>query len=368
MKIELSDINDRLDAIPNVLYRGIVIDYETLKNYHFSGVQLTPPYEPLIDNQGRKVVGDGNEYGVYMTDNLKVAKDYYANSSNKSKNNSLIKDLEINHQILSIPSVGIVYTINTRGLEVRRPFITPGLTSHYNNGIVGHEFISDSIPPENYTVSQIMIGRDFLHDEELIECSNILLAEKQTREKVEIRKYRLELFVNELSAISLEKIKHFTEKEQIIFRDIFGENGAKFILERDVDFSQSKGIIQYLINKFYNGHLSKTDWDSLAYIEELKSKLYKTQYPQNTDNILEILSNEIAENYARRKSFIERKKNNGEIANTRSFDIRTMRMNKIYNIILACQELTKSNRQDNDRSIESNQISSENTNIPGKAR
>jgi len=140
----------------------------------------------------------------------------------------------------------------------------------------------------------------------------------------------LELFANELRTLPPEKIRTFAETEQMIFRDIFGEGGVKFTLPNKIDVSKVDGIIKYLISKFYNGHLSKIDWNSLIYIEQLKSKLYKSGSPQNVDSILEILSNDIAENVARRNAFIERKTNNGETANTRAFDLRNQQMNEIY--------------------------------------
>lgn len=344
MEIQTNNINDKLNEIPNYLYKGVVIDYQTLKNYHFFGIELTPPYEPLIDSNGRKVVGDGNEYGIYMSDNLKVARDYYGNSNTMHRNTTLVGSPTIGNnpgQTLSIPSVGIVYKINSRGINAHRPWITSYLKALENNGTEGREFIAEVIPPQNYNVVNIMIGRDFLHDEEFVECTNISLAEKQTKEKMEMRKYRLELFANELKTIPLDKTRTFTEREQIIFRDIFGENGIKFSNSNDIDISKADGIIKYLITKYYNGHLSKMDLDSLIYVEQLKDKLSKSPYPENIDSILAILSNDIKENINRRNAFVERKKINGEFANTRNFDLKNKRMNEVYNIVLDCLAKTQ---------------------------
>ena len=71
--------NDR----PEYLYRGMCIKYEDLKNFTFSGIDMELPYEPYIDSQGNKTVHDGNEYGIYMSDNPKVAKSVYGNASHK---------------------------------------------------------------------------------------------------------------------------------------------------------------------------------------------------------------------------------------------------------------------------------------------
>ena len=55
---------------PSVLYRGIKVDYNSLQNFKFFGVDLKVNYAPIINQYGRKTVTDGNEYGVYMSDNL----------------------------------------------------------------------------------------------------------------------------------------------------------------------------------------------------------------------------------------------------------------------------------------------------------
>ena len=64
---------------PSVLYRGIKVNYNNLQNFEFSGVDLKVNYKPIIDQYGRKIVTDGNEYGVYMSDNLSMVTSAYGN-------------------------------------------------------------------------------------------------------------------------------------------------------------------------------------------------------------------------------------------------------------------------------------------------
>ena len=64
---------------PNILYRGIVLTNEQIKNEQWYNSDIHVPYDPLIDEYGRKVVKDGNEYGVYMTDNLEMVLTAYGN-------------------------------------------------------------------------------------------------------------------------------------------------------------------------------------------------------------------------------------------------------------------------------------------------
>ena len=56
------------EIIPKYLYRGIVIDYSDLRGLKLTGVDMKLPYEPYIDEKGRKTVHDENEYGIYMSD------------------------------------------------------------------------------------------------------------------------------------------------------------------------------------------------------------------------------------------------------------------------------------------------------------
>ena len=62
---------------PSVLYRGLKVDYNSLQNFEFSGVDLKVNYAPIIDQYGRKTVTDGNEYGVYMSDHLSIVTSPY---------------------------------------------------------------------------------------------------------------------------------------------------------------------------------------------------------------------------------------------------------------------------------------------------
>lgn len=43
----------------SVLYRGIKVDYNSLQNFKFSGIDLKVNYAPIIDQYGRKTVTYG---------------------------------------------------------------------------------------------------------------------------------------------------------------------------------------------------------------------------------------------------------------------------------------------------------------------
>lgn len=63
---------------PKKLYRGIDISRNELNNSKlFQQDDMYPFREPYVDEEGRNIVGDGNEYGIYMTDNKIAAKKDY---------------------------------------------------------------------------------------------------------------------------------------------------------------------------------------------------------------------------------------------------------------------------------------------------
>ncbi len=63
---------------PKKLYRGINVSRSKLNNSKiFQQDDMYPFHEPYVDEEGRNIVGDGNEYGIYMTDNKIAAKKDY---------------------------------------------------------------------------------------------------------------------------------------------------------------------------------------------------------------------------------------------------------------------------------------------------
>ena len=79
-------MEEKFDQIPKTLYRGYNIKYKKLPNFHLSGVDLKVNYAPIINENGEKTVTDGNEYGVYMSDNLDMVKSAYGNTKMAREN------------------------------------------------------------------------------------------------------------------------------------------------------------------------------------------------------------------------------------------------------------------------------------------
>lgn len=309
---------------PPVLYRGVIINYELLKNYEFVGKDMTPPYAPKIDEQGRKTVGDGNEYGVYMTDHEIVARNAYAAVS-LSDGTPLNKTVMfgMDHSRTVIPSVGIVYKIDTNGLDAHVPWITSYLNGHYNNGMGGDEWIAESVPASNYSIDTVELGADTLHKSEMIDATDIELMKKELFEKIEKRKERLELFEKKIEEMPVNDRYRLDSSKIEILKSIYRLDG---IMDVNLDSFQPQtpsDYLKYLKAIAYSNDKENIDFNTLGYIQGLDGKL-KTE----TDifDIVEMINNDMKNNDEKRKAFIERKEKSGEEYTTAMFD----RKNAMY--------------------------------------
>ena len=138
---------------PQTLYRGIHLDANMFYYFDLETDEIKVHYEPVIDSKGRKTVTDGNEYGVYMTDNKQMAFDVYGFPHRTS--------IEIEPGLtlapgtrVELPLVGIVYEIDTTNLDIRQPWMTEQLHGVANNGFAGNEWVADSIPKSNYKINK----------------------------------------------------------------------------------------------------------------------------------------------------------------------------------------------------------------------
>lgn len=256
-----------LNNKPSILYRGVSLDYDMLQQFHFLGVDLVPPNAPFFNERGQKVVMDGNEYGVYMTDNYIVAVKAYAESN---------RGLEINNKIsydnnsIKVPSVGVVYQINTNGIEIRRPYIKPSMRGHYNNGYEGNEYIADNIPAGNYKIIKIIIGADLLHDSENIEVSDIERAELFVRQRIEERKKHLEEFVKELEKMDARKRRCLrVGRELEVFKRLFGDEQIVNNKLHDIKLNDANDCIKYLLLYYYISSINDLDIRTLIEINSI---------------------------------------------------------------------------------------------------
>lgn len=311
---------------PSVLYRGLKVDYNSLQNFEFSGVDLKVNYAPIIDQYGRKTVTDGNEYGVYMSDNLSMVTSAYGDLHHDGI--PIHNNLSIYNERIMIPSIAVIYQINTDGLDVRKPFISDQLKGHYNNGFQGDEWIADIIPANNYALYRVRIGADILHDAEDIDLLRIKNISEQVKQKLEMRKYRLETFANAMERMSPMKRNVLGRDELSILKSIYGKNGLKYINEDSLLTSDVDGMLRYLVAKTFKQNESDIDFQTIRYINGLKGQA------TNIDSIIEILKNDKIKNMQDKVAFEKRKKQEGVPYVTSKFDKQEKRLDGLISMVL----------------------------------
>lgn len=334
---------------PQYLYRGIKLNYELLQQLQLYGVEIKPHYEPLIDQYGRKTVSDGNEYGVYMTDNLTMAQQAYG--SVRMVDGTIIrKDLRLNVSDrptpLSVPAVGVVYKINTAGIDVHKPWISSQLTGHYNNGFQGDEWIAPSIPSTNYSVVEATIGPDWLHDSQKINVSNIVVAQNQIKMIVERRKQQLEILGKELEKLTPMKRMQLTNQDMQLYRDLFGDAGVRYTNSEDMILNDGLDYTKYLLSVFYHANTEQLDYTTLLYIETLKNRI---KAGESVDKLAEFINADILLNAEKRQAFIDKKAQSGEVANTLAFDRKQEMYNKVFGVLRTKKNsMNQQNQQNQD--------------------
>lgn len=323
---------------PSVLYRGIKVNYNSLQNFKFSGVDLKVNYAPIIDQYGRKTVTDGNEYGVYMFDNLNMVTSAYGELHHDGL--PIYNNLSIYNERVMIPSVAVIYQISTEGLDVRKPFISDQLKGHYNNGFQGDEWITDFVPADNYTLYRVRIGSDILHDAENIDLSKTDDISEQVKQKLEMRKYRLETFANAMERMSPMKRNAIGRDELNILKSIYGKNGLKYINEDSLITSNVDGMLRYLVAKTFKQNESDIDFQTIRYINSLKGQAI------NIDSIIEILKNDKIKNMQDKVAFEERKKQEGVPYVTSKFDKQEKRLDSLMSMVLLRRKKDNQHKQE----------------------
>ncbi|HSX35903.1 MAG TPA: hypothetical protein VLH84_03140 [Patescibacteria group bacterium] len=151
-------------ARPSTLYRGVIVPAGAVTGDMLVG-DIRPGEEPLIDAEGRKVVADGNEYGVYMSDNGHMAEVAYATPRHTTQitDSPTFRWRGANQERLGLPKAGVLHQVDTTGLDIRKPYIQPQLRGVYNNGFQGDEWIVDTVPAANHHPIKLTLGPDMLH-------------------------------------------------------------------------------------------------------------------------------------------------------------------------------------------------------------
>lgn len=292
---------------PKTLYRGMVININEFAKKEFFGRTIKLPYEPLIDDQGRKTVLDGNEYGIYMTDNEIMTEEAYSNPNKNGKAEYVSRKITIGTppQMLRFPRIGILYEIDTNGLDVRQPWITAHLKGHYNNGYEGDEWIAESIPASNYRTKKIIISQDYLHDSKSIEPTDLESDADKIITDVRRRSARLREFVLEMSKLEpFERSMIDSRDDKKMMRMIYGENGVKYAKANEMETDTPEKMIRYMMAKVYKSTgKEKINLKALRYVYSIQKSLELATKKGEDFSIQQKISDDMN----KRKSIIEKK-------------------------------------------------------------
>lgn len=262
-----------------------------------------------------------------MTDNDVVARNAYASVKNNN-GTPINKNIMFGYgrERTMLPSVGIVYKIDTVGIDVHIPWITSYLKGHYNNGMGGNEWIAESIPTSNYSIDTIEIGPDTLHDSEMIKIGDITEAKEEIIEKIEARKKRLELFETKIESLS-DKERFLLSSNKIdVLREIYKIDGIMDIDIQSFRPNSADDYLKYLMAVSYSADKDNIDFTTLEYLQTMKCKIKdKTEL----EDFMNLIDNDIATNQEKKEKFVSKKQLQGEEYSTSSFDKKNAMYSKL---------------------------------------
>lgn len=332
-----------MQNVPEKLYRGVRFNYNQLRQIKWYDVDIVPHYKPFIDNFGRKTVHDGNEYGVYMTDSYDMVSSAYGKSDAGGSQYALSEVRVQGQTPIYSPLISIIYEIDAKKVDVRRPWISQALSGHYNNGFDGNEWIADVIPKGSYKVKNITIGPDLLHDEEKIDTFDILEANEDIDNILKLREFHLKEFAKEVEKLSFVQRLNLSYDDMKIFKDFFGYNGIKYTDYDKKELKSGHDYANYLMWKFYNKSDGKILSSEIRKISRIKSSL---KQGSSIEDLGVLLGKEILKNNNLKQKYIENCNSKQTVPQTKSFDQNDSFYNNMLDLIFL-KEQSQNNKKQN---------------------
>lgn len=201
MNFEKIEIEKEQERKPEKLYRAFTINPEEL-----SLEKLREDLVPgNVNEKDPTKIGDGNELGVYMSTNqLMVEKNYsYGTNGIEAPKHSIQYGGQMAY--IKLPTCGIVYEIDTNGIDIRKPQIRPELQGVYNNEFEGDEWIADKVPGKNCKVNKLILSV-YANDQKRVELDVSGMDEQELQKAINLIKEKFD----EKKAEAL-KFKEFLE-------------------------------------------------------------------------------------------------------------------------------------------------------------
>lgn len=317
---------------PHILYRGIVISDDQIKTAPYFNTTLTPFHPAKINDNGKKIISDGNEYGVYMSDNQTMIECAYSKGYKYHGRPLSQMRIFINGAPTPItyPSIGVVYTITTDGLNIREPWICKSMSGHYNNGFAGKEWLADAIPVSNYRITKFIISADWLHPEQIIHVTDLNEAHTTIENILRQRRIRLQRLHAVIEQLPERRRMQLTSDDAQTLVNLFGEGGAGYTLPACLHPTNANEYAKYLLTYFYRRN-KEMDWTNLNYVTNLLRHL-PASAPLTT--LVTLVQKDLAQAKTRRDEFILRKIMAGENIKTAGFDANIARYENVLQLIL----------------------------------
>lgn len=198
--------DENLD-VPEKLYRGISIPVSELNLEFFS--KPLKEGDGLDEDSGKRK--DGNESGVYMSTNENMSGWAYTHASEQF-NTPNYHDGYMLRSSVDLPMCGILYEIDTAGLDVFRPEITSLFQGVYNNNFEGDEFAVSEVPSESYRVKKLILTTHANDSNKLVvdvnEETTLEDAINQIKERYTLLKAEAEKFKEFLGTLDASQRKN----------------------------------------------------------------------------------------------------------------------------------------------------------------
>ncbi len=294
------------------LYRGMKFSHTSYEQYDFtSGIAL--PADFIIDDEGRKCVTDGNEYGIYLTTNPSMVENYATPSLSdcSSVNNIAIDNRQYS---VGLPKVGVLIEVDPEGLDVKEPYICPTLRGHYNNGYEGKEIIStEAIPSTNVAYNKVIIGPDLLHDAQVysyVSASRVKPLIKESLAKREKSLMRLNNFLAKEPSVALNRLNYRTYKDS--FRQLFVND---CLTSGEFQMDTKAGVQQFL---FKSIDQAKEDGLALRDITKVQNLIHQAKDEDPIGTLMRYIQNSSVHNefngfvYNALNQYLEQTRSNDE--------------------------------------------------------
>lgn len=221
--------------VPSVLHRGMVFSDEKFAEFDIAGdLQMPPAF--FYDENGRKNVMDGQEYGIYLADAEVFAEQYSVRAVRRGGGTTLSEQaIGFEKEKVAMPEVAVlidVYALEINAGSIRRPLLDKGLG---NQRGFGNEYLATAeIPKECIAINRLMVGPDLLFPAKEIKAQSKTQARGQVLQELAKRREALELFAFDVDSLPKEKRSPLNGRAIVeAGKVLYGEGGALLKADKD---------------------------------------------------------------------------------------------------------------------------------------